>query len=442
MPGEGSWKTLYQAERTQLIEEGYPVRCRPPAGEAPAERDWERAYRRLWKVRERGLRPDFAYVEPEDFEGILADAEPVPTLARLSDAEYAERVGGAWYGRCAGLVLGKPLEVGWNRLEIREYLESVDAYPLDDWVPIRSEVPGRTLPMGCLPSSRGHVRFVQPDDDIHYTILSLLLAEAKGLDFTKADVGWSLLDNVPYHFLWFAERQVYYHMVNLTADRSVEEQVAEFPLRLNPYRECIAGQLKADLWGYLTPSDPRAGARYIHRMCSLNLVKNGIYGGMLVSGCISAALSPSPSVETIIAGGLSCIPRRSRLAEAVRNVQRWYAETNDWTVTCDRIYDCYGHMYFAGTTNNVAIVVLAALHGQLDFTRTITTAVLCGIDTDCNGATAGSICGAAIGYESLDQRWIAPLKDTVKTAVAGFGEGRISDLVQRTVACRRATRGR
>ncbi len=441
MPGNGNWKTLYEAERIQLAEEGYPVSGKRPAGAGLTERDWERAYRRLWKVREKGLRPDFPYVEPDDFEAILAEAESAPALDPVSEAEYAERIKGAWYGRCAGIVLGKPLEVGLNRLEIREYLESLDAYPLNDWVPMRSEKLGRTLRMDCLPSARGHVQFVQPDDDIHYTILSLLLVEQKGLAFTKADVGWSLLNNIPYHWLWFAERQVYYQMVNLTADRSVEEQVEEFALQLEPWRECIAGQLKADLWGYLTPSHPRAGARHIHRMCSLNLVKNGIYGGMFVSGCISAALSSIPSAETIIAGGLSCIPRHSRLAEAVRNVQQWYAEAGDWIATCDRIYEHYGHMYFAATSNNLAIVVLSLLHGQLDFTKTITTAAMCGLDTDCNGGTAGSICGAAIGYEGLDQRWIAPLKDTVKTVVAGFGEGRISDLVRRTVACRRTLGG-
>ena len=435
MPGAGNWRTLYEAERIQLAEEGYPVARKAPAGDDLTERDWERAYQRLWKVREKGLRPGFPYVEPDGFEAILAEADQAPALDPVSDAEYADRIRGAWYGRCGGVVLGKPLEMGLSRIEIKQYLESLDAYPLDDWVPIRSERLGRTLRMDCLPSSRGHVQFVQPDDDIHYTILSLMLVEQKGLAFTKADVGRNLLDNIPYHWLWFADRQAYYHMVNLTADRSVDDQVDELPLQLNPWRECIDGQLKADVWGYLSPGEPRLGARWVHRQCSFDLVKNGIYGGMFVSGCISAALSKRPTAETIIEGGLSCIPARSRLAEAVRNVQRWYAETGDWTATCDRIYEHYGHMYTAATANNVAVVVLSVLHGQLDFTRTIATACMCGIDTDCNGATAGSICGAAIGYQRLDQRWITPLKDTVKTVVAGFGEGSISALAERTIAC-------
>jgi len=84
----------------------------------------------------------------------------------------------------------------------------------------------------------------------------------------------------------------------------------------------------------------------------------------------------------------------------------------------------------------MAFVVLALLHGQLDYTQTITTAVMCGVDTDCTGGLAGSIVGAAVGYSRLDPRWITPLHDRVKTVVAGFGEGTITSLVERTIAVR------
>jgi ADP-ribosylglycohydrolase len=60
---------------------------------------------------------------------------------------------------------------------------------------------------------------------------------------------------------------------------------------------------------------------------------------------------------------------------------------------------------------------------------------MCGVDTDCTAATVGSIVGAALGYHALDQRWLAPLHDTVKTHVANFGNGTISELAERTVAC-------
>ena len=62
------------------------------------------------------------------------------------------------------------------------------------------------------------------------------------------------------------------------------------------------------------------------------------------------------------------------------------------------------------------------------------------MDTDCTSGTAASIVGAAIGYEALDQRWIDPLNDQVKTVVAGFGHGSISGLVERNIALWRQLR--
>ena len=113
----------------------------------------------------------------------------------------------------------------------------------------------------------------------------------------------------------------------------------------------------------------------------------------------------------------------------------WYEdEAGDWVAVCDRIYDKYGHLPFLNALHNMAFVILALIHGQLDYSKTITTAVMCGMDTDCTAGTAASIVGAAVGYERLDQRWIAPFNDQVKTVVAGFGHGSISGLVSRSSA--------
>ena len=449
MPGNASWRILYADEYQQLTEEGYPVAESARTLSLPlpdshvgtpenteSEARWEAAYHRLWSVRDQGLRDGFPYDEPVAYEYIMAAAPPEPTLSSLSDEEYAERVKGAWFGRCAAVILGKPLEMQLDRRRIQEYLQSVDAYPLAGWVPYRSEKLNMTTRDDCLPSTLGNVYYVQPDDDVHYTILSLLLAEQKGRDFTPLDVGMNWMDNIPYHWFWCASRQIYYHMVNMTDDRPKEEQAREMNLKLNPWRECIDGQLRGDLWGYVNPASPKAAARYAYQDCSLSLVKNGVYGGMFVAGCVSAALAKNPTMDTILQGGLSAIPAKSRLAEAVHNVIGWYAENQDWIETCGKIENAYGHLPFAGTVNNLSMVVLALLHGGLDYTKTITTAVMAGIDTDCNAGTAGSIVGAAVGFNGLDAQWVKPLNDRVKTNVAGFGEGSLTSLTARTVKLR------
>ncbi|MDE2638452.1 MAG: ADP-ribosylglycohydrolase family protein, partial [Chloroflexota bacterium] len=299
------------------------------------------------------------------------------------------------------------------------------------WVPHKSKELGITL--RCKPSALGNIEYAEPDDDIHYTILGLQLLEEHGFNFSKLDVANNHLRNIPYHWLWSCTRQSYYHMTNLRDDRPVAEQIDEFPTKLNPLREGINTAIRADFWGYIAPGDPRRAARVAYREVTLNAVKNGVYSSMFVAGALSAALSRNPTVETILAGGLSVIPQKSRLANIIREVQAWYEAEPDWVAVCDRVYDKYGHLPFLHSLHNMAFVVLSLIHGQLDYSKTITTAVMCGMDTDCTSGTAASIVGAAVGYDGLDKRWINPFNDHVKTVVAGFGHGAISSLVQRNV---------
>ena len=113
---------------------------------------------------------------------------------------------------------------------------------------------------------------------------------------------------------------------------------------------------------------------------------------------------------------------------------RWYDEENYWNCVCRRIEENYGYLPFAATINNLSMVTLALLEGQLDYTRTITTAVMCGIDTDCNAGTAGSIVGAAVGLEGVESRWLEPLNNTIRSGVACFGTCAISDITGRICA--------
>lgn len=444
MPAGMSWKEIYQLEYYQMQGEGYDVSALPSgrtdaseianhleAVNASEEDDkWQSQYEKLAMIKSKGLSSDYGYLEPDEIDEIFALADDPPVLVPLPEEEYANRVKGAWFARCAAVVLGKPLEMGMDRLRVKEYLESVNAYPLKDWVPEYSDKLNIRLRTDCLPSTLGNVRYVQSDDDIHYTISSLLLAEKAGADFTAWQAAQNLLENIPYNWVWTADKFLYYQLVNCDSEREFNANVCA---QRNPWRESMCPQLKADLWGYITPGMMRRGAVLIHRLGRLSATKNGLYGGMFIQGCVSAALSGSPDVADILRGGLGNIPRTSRLYEAVTSVMEWYKTLQNWTQVCDRIYEVYGHWYFAGAINNICFIVLALLEGQLDLERTMCTAVMCGTDTDCNSANAGSIVGAAIGYDALPDKWIKPLNDEVHSGVANFGFGSITELASRTV---------
>ena len=167
------------------------------------------------------------------------------------------------------------------------------------------------------------------------------------------------------------------------------------------------------------------------------LTKNGIYGGMFVAGALAGALSKNPTVDKIIDSGLASIPKKSRLFEAISLVREWYRETPNWDVVSDKILEKYGYLPCEATINNMAMVALGIIAGELDYTKSITIATMCGLDTDCNAGTVGSIVGAAVGIDNIENRWIEPLNDTIKSAVACFGDCKISDICRRIVSAKR-----
>lgn len=82
--------------------------------------------------------------------------------------------------------------------------------------------------------------------------------------------------------------------------------------------------------------------------------------------------------------------------------------------------------------SNAAIVLLALLEGEGDFGRTVGISVLAGLDTDCNGATAGSIVGCALGTAGIPAAWTEPFHDTIRTELKGLPQVKISDLAGRS----------
>ena len=373
-----------------------------------------------------GLEPaaTFPYDEPSDLTGIraLRPEGPRHLDVKLSDDDLLDRIHGAWLGRAAGCTLGKPVE-GWSKANIDSYLSFNKALPLDDYLPYSEDHPDGLVPRSpeC---TRGRIEAMERDDDMDYPILGLLLLEEKGLDFTSRRMANTWLSYLPYQLVYTAENAAYRNFVN-------GKWPPESATWRNPFREWIGGQIRADIFGYVTPGWPEKAAELAWRDARISHIKNGIYGEMFVAAMLSAALV-TDDIDRIIEVGSSEIPATCRLAEAVRDTVAWCSEESDWELVWNRINERYGHYNGVHTINNAALVVMGLLFGADDYETGIVVAVRGGWDTDCNGATVGSILGARSGGRSLPAKWVGVLNDRLFSIVRGCNENRISDLAERT----------
>ena len=118
----------------------------------------------------------------------------------LSDEDLKKRFHGAWRGRSVGCALGKPVEAK-RRKPIKEFLIARNAWELTDYVP--NDPPFTWCPL----STRENIAFMEPDDDIHYTLMGLVVLEKFGPDFRWNDIANSWNTHLPYYAICTAERQ-------------------------------------------------------------------------------------------------------------------------------------------------------------------------------------------------------------------------------------------
>ncbi len=362
-------------------------------------------------------RPD--YFHQETFDDAKAFAMSFTAGIEFPDLDRAalpEKLHGAWLGRCCGCLLGKPVE-GWHRDRLHGYLREIDDWPLDAYM--RSDGP---LEKGCFIDQ---VDCMPEDDDLNYTVSALAMFKKHGYELTASNVADFWMANIPILHTCTAERVAYRNLTNgLLPPASA--------MFRNPYREWIGAQIRADFWGYAFPGRPGISILFAWRDACISHVKNGIFGAMWSAAMNSAAFVLTDSRE-VVEAGLAYIPKRCRLAEGIRTVIDWKDAGMDYDAAVERLHQIWDEKnahHWCHTISNACVVTIGLLWGERDFGLSICRAVQACFDTDCNGATVGSIMGAMVG---VPERWSKPLNDTLETGVAGYHRVKISDLVQETL---------
>lgn len=340
-----------------------------------------------------------------------------------------DRIRNAWLGRITGCVLGKPVEIQSmmaGPTALTTLLDDHDALPLRDYVPM---IPGSTVEMwpGCC---RGTIDRAVPDDDINYTVLALLLLEEKGLDFTTADVARAWLRLLPGAMVFTAEREAYVKLLERAGTGFGFGAEAEFDLAEcsdNEYNDWIGAQIRADLYGWISPGRPELAAELARRDAELSHRGEGVYGAQAVAA-MGAAIAAAESFDSAVETAMALLPADSECRAAMALGLR-AAQAGDGP---GEIHDRYGELSPVHTVNNLALVVWGLVRGADDFSMAIGDTVAAGWDTDCNGATVGGLWG--LQGRPIPQAWTAPWQERVALSLAGYDEVPLDDLVARTVA--------
>jgi ADP-ribosylglycohydrolase len=305
-------RDLVADELAQREESGYRVESLAAvAADAVTHGDPAELATVLGHLEQTSRRPDWAYTEPTDLTEIEAQWPAADAKSARPGADLADRIRGAWIGRCAGCTLGKPVEGhGWNRARIRDYLRSVDVFPLTDYIPVSDEAAATMTFHPTWPvASLGRIKGIPRDDDVDYTILGLHILETYGTGFSATDVGREWMERLPVFCTYTAERATYRNLVDGYSGHDAAT-------RRNPYREWIGAQIRGDVFGYVSPGDPARAARLAWQDATLSHLANGVYGEMWAAALVAAALTED-SADRALGAALNVVPSRSRLAEAL-----------------------------------------------------------------------------------------------------------------------------
>ena len=312
--------------------------------------------------------------------------------------EYLNKVYASWLGKLIGIRLGSPVE-GWSHEQIMEkypdeegYLVDYDVYAADD-------------------DSNGPLFFVRA------------LLDDKQI--SAETIGDALLNYLcEYHgFFWWGG-------VGVSSEHTAYENLKKgIKAPLSGSRETngltmaeqIGGQIFSDCWGYVAGYDPELAKKLSAMASSVTHDGNGIEGGIFVAVAITLAMQRN-DIHQVIDEALTYLDQDMEYCQVAKDIIRFYRENpDDWKKCLDYIQKNYGYDKYPGVCHiipNMALMIMAMSYGDNDFDKTMVMLNRSGWDTDCNCGNVGSILGALLGLDGINEKWIRPINDLINSSSA------------------------
>jgi len=349
-------------------------------------------------------------------------------MKQISYKEYYNRVYGSWLGRVAGDFVGYPLEFRPYRHIVKKYGDKLDYY-----------------------SKEINLDYV--NDDEMYEICALIAFEKHGINLTAKEIAQEWVNLL--------------HKKNFTAEAKALKNLRngiwppDSAAHNNIWYDAIGAQMRADIFGQISPGCPESAKYFAEIDGSISHSGIGIEGEVFIAVLLSNAFFES-DIRKNIDHSLKFIPPaekslysgmvlkaieiyeknkedfREARQELIRNwhyIRKKKIKPKDRFMGKRRVKFLNKFMSAVHVLPNIGIIILSLLYGAEDkkdpLGKSICTAAMMGLDTDCNCGNIGAVLGAQLGAENIPPKWKAPLKDTFSTYVKGYEKWKLSDLAKR-----------
>ncbi len=284
----------------------------------------------------------------------------------LDFAAYRKKALGCWLGKAVGGTLGGPAEGKPGPLDLTFY----------------DPVPDEML----------------PNDDLDLQVVWLERVRRTGLPISRRHLADAWLEHI---HLYPDEYGV--------AARSLAQGIMPPASGAfdNGFTAGMGAAIRSEIWACLAPGDPALAVDLAKEDACVDHAGEGVHAELFLVSLQSHAFVESDR-DALLDAALGAIPSDSRVARAIVDTREWWAESGDWRDVRKRILDKHGRQNFTDVAQNLAFTVLGWLAGEGDFGKAICTAVNCGRDTDCTGATLGALLGI-LAPDSIGEEWLKPI---------------------------------
>ncbi len=179
--------------------------------------------------------------------------------------------------------------------------------------------------------------------------------------------------------------------------------------------------IRSEIWACLAPGNPMLAAQFAwNDACVDHGCAEGTFAEIFTATLESAAFIEKDR-DKLIQFALTTIPDDCLVAAAVKTAAEAKKSGITWQEAREAVISTTKDLGWFQAPRNVAFTMIGWLYGDGDFGKSICIAVNCGDDTDCTGATLGSILGIIYGTSIIPEKWRIPIGDGIKTiAISGF----------------------